>query len=214
MSSNPDLLIEFLPELMLTLEHEIQQTKQQLHKIQTQATPSTQPEAAQLLQAHQELEHHLEQVVELEAQHHTWQAFNISNKAAELLRFAELVKSQKRLLNTCLKLSNQHLLEAQKTTGFQGFDEAWRDPKTRLMNHPIAHLPLFDFFIQGQLNDALELMESLTVALLKPHSLDDATLDRVDHNYTVSAKESLTMHGWQLQEAWSSAEVETPSVGA
>jgi hypothetical protein len=182
------------------LERNIARVKKLYLSMKARATPSTQSGSAELLREFQELEKYQIQVVELEGQRDVWLAGSVDHMV-ELERFSKLLEHYKTSLNSCLELSLARQAEARAATGFEGFDEAWRLPTTKQLNHPITHLPLFTEMIQDQLEEARSLHSTLLEALPKPYILDDETLDRVNHNYGLLAADNLQMFGWQL-ERW------------
>ena len=64
--------------------------------------------------------------------------------------------------------------------------------------HPVAHWALFAELLEGHVEDADTLSASFESARARPHVLDDATLDRVEHQYREMERETITGYAWQF----------------
>jgi hypothetical protein len=190
-----------LHHLIDALEGEIRAIHQRTQHLHTSPLPTTQLQTALIDGEISDLEHHLEEVAELDRQRRLWTARTPKQDAA-ITRFNSVLDALRDALNAALRTAHDRQRQARANTGYQGMNEAWRDPSNGALNHPVAHLPLFAELIDGHLEDARAMRASLEEGLSKPHVLDDATLDRVRTSYRDSAGENVAMQSWQLRQ-WS-----------
>jgi hypothetical protein len=188
-----------LNHLIDALEGEIRAIQQRTQHLQASPLPTTQLQTALMDGEISDLEHHLEEVAELDRQRRLWTARTPKQDAA-ITRFNSVLDAPCDTHNAALRTAHDRQQHARANTGYQGMNEAWRDPSNDALNHPVAHLPLFAELINGHLEDAQAMRASLEQELSKPHALDDATLDRMLASYRDSAEENVSMQNWQLRQ--------------
>jgi hypothetical protein len=202
---------EHLPQAIGLLEDALRASNGLAERWRHQPVASTQMEAAEQRSALGDLEEARESLVVFERQREVWAALRLKpTQAADLEHFARLIQQYRDSLESNLRVAHIRQRQARAATGFEGFDEpARRDPVTGLYDQPIAHLPLIAGFIDENLADARSLLEDLKQAKGRPHVLDDATLDRVDEQYSSMAAENVRMHAWQLAR-WAALDLSSP----
>jgi hypothetical protein len=188
-----------LNHLIDALEAELRAIHQCTQHLRTSPLPTTQLQTALIDGEISDLEHHLEEVAELDRQRRLWTARTPKQDAA-ITRFSAVLDAVREALNTALRTAHDRQRQARANTGYQGIQESWRDPHTGALNHPVAHLPLFAELLEGQLEDARSLRATLEEGLSKPNVLDDATLDRVLATYHDDGAEHAETHRWQLRQ--------------
>jgi hypothetical protein len=125
-----------------------------------------------------------------------------TSQKADLERFSTLVNAYRQALEASLNFARARQHQVKTATGFEGFDNSTRhDALSGFYDQPIAHLPLLAELIDAEFNDAQVLLEDLTLALDRPHVLDDASLDRIEHQYGPVLEETVRGFAWQL-ERW------------
>jgi hypothetical protein len=125
-----------------------------------------------------------------------------TSQKADLERFSSLVNAYRQALEASLNFARARQQQVKTATGFEGFDDSTRhDALSGFYDQPIAHLPLLAELIDDEFDDAQVLLEDLTLALDRPHVLDDSTLDRIEHQYGLVLEETVRGFAWQL-ERW------------
>jgi hypothetical protein len=160
-----------LDTLTDALEGEVIAVRSRTGALAAEPPPATQLETVMLAGEINDLEAMLEEVAELERQAKPWSGRTAAQRDA-VARFSGAVKALRAALTDALESVRTRESEARARTGHQGMNEAWRDPLTGQLDHPVAHLPLFAELIAGQLEDARSLRASLEEGLARPHALD------------------------------------------
>jgi hypothetical protein len=190
----------------------IEQALSNLHRVQLDwqhaPLPSTQMQAAQQYQEIGLLEGARADWHVFDRQRQRWagQRFKgqslTASQEADLERFSSLVHAYRQALEASLNFARARQQQVKTATGFEGFDDSTRhDAISGFYDQPIAHLPLLAELIDAEFDDAQVMLEDLTLALDRPHVLDDSTLDRIEHQYGPVLKETVRGFAWQL-ERW------------
>lgn len=196
---NPTPPITTLPAMLGDLERADAELHALAIEIDAQPVPRTQLEATALDGLSHELGTHRQRTAEFSAAQTQWAVLASPRHVRTLADFTARLGAYTTLLSTTERRLTQVRLEAERRTGWQGMDDPERhDPITGRYDHPVAHWALFAELLEGHIEDANTLCASLESALTGPHVLDDATLDRVEQQYAVMERETVTGYEWQF----------------
>lgn len=187
------------------MRQDLERADAQLHalasEIDAQPTPRTQLEATALDGLSHELGTHRDRTAEFSAAQAHWAVLDAPRYLRTLGDFTARLGAYATLVSTTERCLTQARLEAERRTGWQGMDDPARhDPISKRYDHPLAHQALFAELLEGHVEDAMELHASLESARPRPHVLDDATLDRVENQYTVMERETVAGYAWQFAQ--------------
>ncbi len=191
--------ISTLPALLSDLERADAELHALAIEIDAQPAPRSQLEATALDGLSHELGAHRERAPEFSAAQAHWVGLDAPRYLRTIADFTARLGAYSTLLSTTERRLTQAQLEAERRTGWQGMDDLERhDPISKRYDHPVAHWALFAELLEGHVEDADALHASLESARARPHVLDDATLDRVEQQYTVMERETIQGYEWQF----------------